>query len=311
MPPQAKTQAEADQIAAVKSNYLKGFIPILPWIMKLRSRPFFFGGNFTVGANNNAQLNVQIDDDAHFLVEAIHIVSSDFTTSQDKATAQITDTTSGRTWSNVAVPIRDMAGKGDAAKYLKCPNLLRPSSTITIQINNTDLSSKQFHIVYIGRKIYDLEKEDADFMTRRLWYQYVHSLSAVGASKANVQDKLQIYTDSDFLVHKIMSQQLLQTVFALTGGATDNEVMINFQDSTTSIFLFNAQLSARLVLGQYAGPNTSVSNAWTNGEGLILRRPWLIRRNGQIVSYTTNDSTTAIAAGQLITFEGIRVFDAA
>src|SRR5579884_3439349 len=118
-PKDAAAAAAAKRIADEKRNYLLGRVAIPSWILQKRSRPFFFGGDFAVAANGSAQLNVQIDDDAHFLVEQVHIVSSDFAVAtMDKATAQITDTTSGRTWSDTPVPIRDLGGDGQTPKYL-------------------------------------------------------------------------------------------------------------------------------------------------------------------------------------------------
>ena len=292
-------------------HYLKGRVALPPSVLSKPSEPFVYGGDISVLNGNSATLQIQINDDSHFLVEQIAIFTGQQGIAQDAATVQITDTSTSRSWSNTAVPLRDIAGLGMNPKYLQHPNLLKPTTTLAVQITNNVGSTQQFYVALIGRKIYGLEKFESDFMSRRMWYQYVMNVPSLGASVNNQSAELQVYNESDFMVFKLISQQLINAVIGATGGAVSNEVLVSFKDTTTDKSLFNQPVAARLVIGAYAGEIVAVANSWGYGLPECIKKPWLIRRNGKITGYFTNLSTTAISGGFNVVFEGIRIFDAA
>ena len=115
-------------------DYLKGRIPYPQWLLQKRQRPFSYPDDIQIANGASGRLDIKIHDDADFVIEAVQIISSLQTAAQDLATVQITDTTSAMPWSNVAVPLRDLAGKGDSTKYLSDPNIVRPTSTVAVQI---------------------------------------------------------------------------------------------------------------------------------------------------------------------------------
>jgi hypothetical protein len=291
-------------------HYLLGRVALPPWVHDLRQRPFFYADDLSIANGTSGRLDIQIHDDAHFLVEGIHIISGDQTRSQDQATVQITDTTSGRTWSNDAIPLRDLAGKGDSPMYLNEPNLLRPTSTLAVQITNNIGSTAQFYVMLHGRKIYDMRKDQADFLTRRLWFQYRMNVASLAASAVDTVAALQVYADSDFFVKKLLSSQLINAVIGATGGAESQEVMLNLRDTVADVNLFSEKAAARLVFGMRAGEIFASNASWANGQPFCLKKPWLIRRNSVIEGRFDNRSTTAISSGFNLVFEGIRVFDA-
>lgn len=288
--------------------YLTGRVSLPPFIAGKKSRPFGFTGRQTIGSATTGTIPIQIHDDAYFLVEQIQIKSSLQTTAGDAATAQIIDTTSSTQWSNVAVPIRDMGGLGASPKFLLDPNILRPASTLQVQVTNNTGGSATFYILLMGRKIYGLTKPEVDFLTRRLWFQYVLQLPALTAGSTNLETKLNIYNESDFLVKRLLSQQLVNAIIGATAGAESSEVLIQLRDSVSDVNLFDQQVSASLLFGMIQGAVPTAAANFSYAEPFTLKKPWLLRRNGQVVATTTNLASTTIAASSLV-FEGIRTFD--
>ncbi len=309
----AEQQALAQRIAREQENYLKGRIRLPSWVQAKRARGALMAGDFSVAAGATGDLNLQVDDDAHFLVEAISIVPGDQSLAGDgsSSTVQFTDTTSSFSWSNNPVTLRDAAGLGTSPKVLADPQILRPSSTLNVQITNNESSTVQYYCVLIGRKIYGLTVPEVNFLVRRKWYQYVMTLPALAASAVGIKQYMQLYNDSDFLIRNILSQQLLKTILGLTGGSISNEIVANFRDTTTGIDLSSDQFSLRAILGALTAPVINASGNWSVAiPNSLFRRPWLVRRNGQVLGTFTNLSTSAVASGQLIVFEGARIFDA-
>lgn len=296
-------------------RYLTGRDPLPPWLAAKKSRPFGFSGSngalpgrVTVADGATATYPILIHDDAYFLVEQIQMLSSLQTVDQDKVTVLITDTTSSSQWSNVAVPMRDMSGFGANPKFLLDPNILRPSSTLQLQITNNSGSDATFYPLLMGRKIYGLAKQEADFLTRRQWFQYVLTLPAMTAGQANLSTALNIYNESDFILKRFLSQELVNALINATAGSESAEMLIQLRDSISDTNLFDNPVAARLLFGFGQAEMIAGDAAWSNGQPFTLKKPWVLRRNGQIAATTTNLANATIAATRL-TFEGIRVFD--
>ena len=302
-------------------DYVLGRIKVPPEVLSLPSRFFVYAADTAQNATStltnglitngaSATVQIQVDDSSYFLVEAISIISGLQTVSQDLATAQITDTTTARAWSDLVVPLRDLGGKGDAPKYLTDPQLLRPTSTVNVQITNSTGSSAAFYVALIGRKIYGMREDLASIMLRRLWFQYVINFSAgLAASAVATKANALIYNESDFMLKRILSQQLINAVYGATGGAESQEIMMQLRDSNGDRNYFNQKLPARLVMGSHAGEVTSVANSWSNGNPVNFLKPILVRRNALIEADLDNKSTATISAFRL-TLEGCRIFDA-
>lgn len=303
-------KAMQSQFQFSPEHYLKGRVPLPPSVLSKPSRVFAFNGNVRITAGSTATIYIQIDDDAHFLVEALQAHCGLQSSIQDAGSAIITDTTISRSWSDRAVPFRDLFGMGAAPKYLGDPNILRPTSTVTVQITSNLASDQQFYVSLFGRKIYGLEKGEVDFLTRRLWYQYVMNVPTLAASAVDTRADVQVYNESDFYVKRLLASQLHNAIIGAAAGAESSEVMMNLKDTTTDQSLFNEKTSARLVTGYHAAElNSAIAYSW--GQPFTMRKPWLIRRNGKVSGYFDNKSTDAIANGFNVVMEGIRVFDAA
>jgi hypothetical protein len=292
-------------------HYVQGRVALPPWLTTKKSKPFAFTGSaLSIATAASGTVTIQIHDDSYFLVEQIQILSSDFTVNQDKATVQITDNSQSQSWSNIPIPVRDVAGLGWNPKYLSHPNMLRPTSTITFQIVNNNASTASYYVVIFGRKIYGVTGDEINILQRRMWYQYGLLIPSLGASAFNQPFNLNIYNESDFKLYRTLSQQAIDAIFANTGGAVSNEVMIQLRDTTNDTYLFSDYLPVRTVFGMMQGAQTSVANSWAQGDAFCFKKPWLLRRNGVIQATLTNLSTTAMSAGFILTFEGIRIFDA-
>lgn len=316
--------AETQQQKANRDrDYVLGRIKVPREVLSLDSRFFVYAadtGQNATGTLSNGQISnggaatvqVQIDDSSYFLVEAIQIVSGLQTVLMDTATVQITDTTTARAWSDQAVPLRDIGGKGDSPKYLSDPQLLRPTATVNVQITNNTGSAAAFYVAFIGRKIYGMTEDLANLMLRRLWFQYVINYSSgLAASAVGTVGQAKIYNESDFLVKRFLSSQLIGNVLGLTGGAQSNEVLMQIKDTSGDRNYANQYFNARLLIGQLAGEVTSVANSWSNGMPLNMLKPLLVRRNAILEVDLTNLSTTAISSAFNIVAEGCRIFDAA
>lgn len=304
-------------------DYVLGRIKVPPPVAKLleeNSRFFVYAAdsaqnptstlsNGLIPTGSSATIQVQIDDSAYFLVEAIQIISSLQTVSQDLATVQITDTTTARPWSDAAVPLRDIGGNGMTPHYLSAPQLLRPTSTINIQITNSSGSNAAFYVALLGRKIYGLTEDLASLMLRRLWFQYVVNFSSgLAASAVGTKAQAKIYNESDFLIKRLLSSQLYRDIFANTGGSESQEVMVMLRDTNGDRNYANQKFPARLLIGSHASPVTSVANSWSNGTPPNLLKPILVRRNALFEIECDNKATSTVDAFNII-LEGCRIFD--
>ena len=144
-------------------------------------------GGVQVADGASVVIPIQVDDSAYFLVEAVHIISSLQGITQDKATVQVTDTTTSKPWSDLPVPLRDFAGKGDSPKYLSDPQILRPTGTLAVQITNNTGAAAAFYVAFIGRKIYGVTEDMASLLMRRSYFQYVANFASLAASATGLE----------------------------------------------------------------------------------------------------------------------------
>src|SRR5882724_4243865 len=168
-------------------DYLIGACRLPPDVASLPQKSYVYGGDISIASNASAVLSVALDADSHFLVEGIEILSSLQTAAGDAATIQITDTTYSQPWSNVAVPMRDLAGYGALTHELVCPNMMAPTGTISLTINNTGGSTQQFYVALHGRKFYNVTDAQRGFLMQRMFYQYIMSVPLLTAGTTGNQ----------------------------------------------------------------------------------------------------------------------------
>lgn len=302
-------------------DYLVGRVKVPPAFYGLETRFYAYGGdslnNLASPVTNGLILNgttgtiqIQVDDSSYFLVEGIHILSSLFTTSQDLTTVQITDTTTSRAWSDAPIPLRDIAGKGDCPHYLSDPQLLRPTSTLNVQITNNSGSSCFYTVALVGRKIYKMKEELANLMLRRLWFQYTVNFGAILAGALGTKAQAKIYNESDFIIKRALSQSLINQAIGATAGTTSADVMMQWRDTNADRSYFNQKLNSRLLIGSYQNEILSAANAWSNSSPFQLVKPISVRRNCLFEIELDNLAASALTPFT-ISLEGCRIFDAA
>jgi len=300
-------------------DYVTGRVKLPPNVAALPSQFFIYANDsdnelgVQVASGASVVIPIQVDDSAYFLVEAVHVISSLQGITQDKATVQVTDTTTSRPWSDLPVPLRDFAGKGDSPKYLSDPQILRPTGTLSVQITNNSGSACAFYVALIGRKIYEVTEDMASLLMRRSYFQYVANFAGLAASatglEAGSNAKVKVINDSDFLIKRLLSQQLVNAIIGLTPGTLSAEVMMSLRDSNGDRNYMDNPFPARLLLGSLAGETSTLANQWGNGSPMTLVKPILVRRNSIIQVKLANKSTDAIATEFNITLEGVKVYD--
>ncbi len=289
-------------------DYLIGAVRLPPDVATLPQKSYVYGGDISCANNGTAILSIALDADSHFLVEGIEILSSLQTAAGDSATMQITDTTYSQSWSNVAVPMRDLAGYGAMTHELRYPNMLAPTATVNIAINNTGGATQQFYVALHGRKFYNVTDAQRAFLMQRMFYQYIMQVPLIGAGTTGLQANLQLFNESDFILDRMISYQMWQEIMGNTIGAVSGEVLCNFRDTSSDRNFYNTLMALRLVIGSYFAPVTNKGNyvPWSEGQFRWIK-PMFIRRNGQIQGVFNNLSSDTVLASS-ITFEGARVW---
>lgn len=289
-------------------DYLYGRCVLPPWAYLKRQFPYIYPVDDSLTNGQTKQLDIVIEPDAFFLCEGISIIPS-VIGSYENATVQFKDTTTNAPWSSAPVNLRDIGGKGDSPKYLADPVLCFPSATIQVTITNNIGSTRQFYVALHGRKIYDLSTPEATFLMRRQFYQYILTLPTMTSGQVNQQSTLNIFNESDFLLKKMYSTDIIQFVVnTATAGAESAEIMMQLLDGVTNQNFFSRKLAARLVVGSQYDAYAAGGASFTNATGFSLRKPIFLQRNDQVIGTFDNRSVTTATALKL-TLEGCRIFD--
>jgi hypothetical protein len=289
-------------------DYLVGNCKLPPDVACLPQKSYAYVGDLSIASATSGRLDLQMDADSHFLVEGIEILSSLQTALGDTATVQISDTTYSQPWSNVAVPMRDLAGYGSITHELPYPNMIAPTGTLSLNITNNGGATQQFYVALHGRKFYNVTDAQRQFLAQRMFYQYVMSVPILTAGITGVTQTLQLFNESDFILSRMISWQGWKAIMAATIGAVSGEVKCNFRDTSSDRNWFSSLAAFRLVVGTYFAPVTNQGNyvPWSEGQFRWIK-PMFIRRNGLIEGNFSNLNGTDLAAF-LLTFEGARVW---
>ncbi len=300
----------------LSKDYLLGRQMLPPWLFQAPHvhSDYSYGDQVTVVAGASAPLDVPIEADAYFLVETIQIVSSRGLISNDEALTliQISDSSYNQPWSNVPMALRDAAGFGGNPKRLAYPNLLRPTSVISINITNQAANDQTYYVTYSGRKIYNMTEAEAVYLMRRQNYSYVMQVPLITGSLKNTRVPLQIFGGSDFLLKRMYSYQGINGM----GSANNNagtELIWQIRDTTNDRYFFNKKIAMRAIVGAELSRQSTLAGpiyVYTYGDGFEYRRPLYIRRNAILEAEIDNDSANAMPAAFLIALEGARIYDA-
>jgi hypothetical protein len=270
-------------------------------------KDFIYGDDVSIASGSSGRIDLAMDADAHFLVEGIQILSSLQTSSDDLFTVQMSDSTYSQTWSNVAVPVRDLAGVGSSVKRFHYPNILAPTGTLTALITNNTGSTAQFYVAIYGRKVYDVTAQERAFLMKRMWYQYVMTVASIAASTNGSKVQLQIFNESDFIWRRMLSWELHKAVLTGTIGAVSGEINMILRDTSTGMNYFSKKICARLITGALRSIQQASATAYVAGDTFEWSMPQFIRRNAIVEGEFDNLATTATGQFRLI-LEGARVF---
>lgn len=124
-----------------------------PWDKRFRSVvPFvysFTNGVQTIPANSTVNPTIEIDIDAHFLIQKITgIRTSD-------ATVLINEGARGREWSNVPLHIDNIIGNGSFPNILRANRFIYRGSVVSFNLTDISGNTNLVEINLIGIKLYE------------------------------------------------------------------------------------------------------------------------------------------------------------
>lgn len=120
---------------------------------------FAYATDFTpLGASLTVTNNINISGDSAFMILSAVIVETDTTNTTFLADmplmAQLSDTGSGRAFSNTAVHADNWFGTAQLPKYWDVPKLLAPNATFNVTLQNLEAVARNVRVAFHGFKIF-------------------------------------------------------------------------------------------------------------------------------------------------------------
>lgn len=289
-----------------EEDYLYGRIKLPPPIMAKRQKAYAYSDQITISNGSTGRIDLVMDADSCFLVEGIEAVTADADQAADDMKIQITDNTFSMPWSNVPLFLRDVAGTGAYMHELPYPNMLVPTNTLTIFFENNTGASQTVYLTLHGRKFYDVNDEEIALLKRRMWFQYGLAMPTISTTLSTFN--LQIYNESDFFIRYMLSWSIWQDILEGSVG----EVRVNFRDTSQDRNFYSQLLALRTVVGCFSSIYNAGSSNYSpiNQTGQFrYNKGVYIRRNAVIQASVIGGGTGD--TGNILTFEGARVFGAA
>ncbi len=121
-----------------------------PWHREWKAKPPFdyTTGAVTLSANQTVSVNINIQIDAHFLVEKIT------GTRTGPALIQVIDGSQDRQWMNGAIHIDNFMGNSQFPNILPAPRFIRRGSSINITIQDLSGASNTVEVIFSGLKLF-------------------------------------------------------------------------------------------------------------------------------------------------------------
>jgi len=306
--PGVSLERKRPPLAYDPSAYLMGLVPTPPWLRYKKQQFYAYPFESNINTPINQQPQVTMEGDSFFMLEAINVVAADPTSvTINNLKISFADTSRGLNWMPNLVDIGNATGRGDGTKYLSHPSFFKPLSTILFSLNSNPTTTPVYGAL-IGRKIFGLTKQEADFLMRRTWIQYdvlVGPLTALASGNAMNSYPVQIANDSDFYLWKIYSTEAIQY------SNTNKPILASIRDVTTNKNIISQAAHVFLIAGQSYPLAANTPTVGITGDGFTLPIPRLIKRNStvliDILNTDTNTSNTFGPAN--FTLEGVRVFD--
>lgn len=287
-------------------DYLTGKIAAPKWLLQKPARFYAYLGrqqiltsSAIVNSSTRQDSLVTTHGDYFFMAEGIQ--SSFQSAPEDRAGAffyQIQDSSRAEPWSSKPIFAESVAGLGFMQRQFKTPQFLTPGTTLTVDGFTNPL-------IY-GREIKNVTRTEAEFLMRRMYYDYVFELDPFGADD-NETRILNTLNDSDFYCHALLSYQ----VFLEAARATSVQIKVNIFNQSTGEYLTNRPANLVNICGttrdiaKESAPFSTSQNAYPLGYPLA----WKIPRNSSVAMEATNVGPGDLTDKLQIVFTGCRTFD--
>lgn len=291
-------------------DYLTGRTRVPPWFKFKRTR-FYAYAFQSILTSATASNEITLDGDSFFLLEGINIITNPASDNSTTLNVQFSDTSKGQPWSIGNLNFRNVVGRGDNTKWFTQPTLLRPSTSVIFTVNNS--STTPVYGTLIGRKVWGLTEREAQFLLRRMWYEYDIFFGPLSASATDTF-QVQTYADSEFYLWQMYcSQGNAFTNTQLTAGTQPSDLTVMLRDATSNKNLMPKPTPIRLLAGSKVTTldTGATPDITTLGNGFRLPIPMVIKRNSTITLEMTNTNASNSIGTTFFNFtlEGCRVFD--
>lgn len=325
-----------------EKDYKFGRVPIHPLLNRKRQRFFCYGETFTFSGTKLTGI-IQLDNDSHFLLEAIQVyIQGEATLDADShlglynllTTINITDLSKGKalinasltgtqapTFGNAAgAPIHDVTGYGCNPKYLDDPTLFDPNTILQFNVTGptaaTGFDGTKVYVQLIGRKVYSVTDQESFMMQKRQWHCYAIDVAQLNGSSALQIYTVQIFNEADFLLRKINSCMLNYYSTSFSSSGSGLEPLLNIRATALNRSIFSTLLDGRLNFGANIGTvdtqtltGPTYVTDWSFSEDGRLKKPFLIPRNSMIEMRIMNPNAVNVDVHLPFVFEGIHIFD--
>jgi len=124
---------------------------VAPWDRKYRAVvPFTYGQRATVSGNATSSLRIEIDTDAHFLIQRIT-----GTATSSSCLVDVKEGARDKDWSNTPIIFNNIIGNGQFPNILSANRFLNRGSVLVIQVQDLSGSSNVVEIDFEGVKLYE------------------------------------------------------------------------------------------------------------------------------------------------------------
>lgn len=125
-------------------------VGIAPWAQQWKAKPpyTYSTGAISIGANQSASININIQIDSHFLVEKLTAIRT------GPALITLKDSGIGRQWMNSPIHIDNVFGNSQFPNILPAPRLVQRGSSLNITIQNLMNSTNTITLMFDGLKLF-------------------------------------------------------------------------------------------------------------------------------------------------------------
>lgn len=120
---------------------------------------FVYGTDFTpLTASLTVTNNINIAGDSAFMILSAVLVETDTANTtflaNEPLLAQLSDSGSGRSFSNTPIHANNWFGTAEEPKYWDVPKLLAPNATFNVTLQNLEATNRNVRVAFHGFKIF-------------------------------------------------------------------------------------------------------------------------------------------------------------